>query len=106
MGYAIVGGVGLAVGLSLLWWALRERSARHKAERAADKARRGERLAAGRAKSNAAIADRLSSQLNRLERQVKAQRTRLAAVKDLLEKHGTMPLIKAWLDEEGKGGEI
>ena len=36
MGYVITGGIGLAIGIGLLIWALRERSLRHDAHRSED----------------------------------------------------------------------
>jgi uncharacterized protein HemX len=106
MWYAIIGGAGLAVGLGLLIWGLRERRKRHEAERAADEARRKEAEAAALADANAGAAKNLQGQLDRMELQVEYQRKRLSEARKLLAEKAPLKTIKEWLDEEGQGGEI
>jgi len=106
MWYAIVGGAGLLIGLGLLIWGLRERSKRHEAERAMDKALAAEKAMAALASANAKAAGELQEQIERLEGQITAQRERLAAARKILVEKAPMPVIKEWLDQEGEGGEI
>jgi uncharacterized protein HemX len=106
MWYAIIAAVFLSVGIGLMIWALRERTKRHEAERAADKALAAEESMAILAKANAEAAGLLTNQVGRLEGQLEAQRKRLAEARKLLAEKAPMPVIKAWLDDEGKGGEL
>lgn len=106
MGYAIVGGIGLLVGIGLMIWGLRERSKRHEAERAADKAKAAEKEALALAEANAGAAGLLQGQLSRLEGQVAAQRERIGELRKLVADKAPMPLIKEWIDKEGEGGEL
>lgn len=104
MWYAICLGGGLLVGLTIMIWALTERSARHKAERAADEA-----------KSLAEASDRIAKQnveaVGRLQGDLQAQRDRnavlVAALKEAQErllKCEDPATIRAWLEAELKGG--
>lgn len=106
MGYAITGAAGLLVGIGFLIWALRERSARHKAEKATAVAlsERGEALRV--ADSNIKIVKnvreyniRLSEQVIRLRGQLNETRMRLA-------KAGNPKAIKEWLDKELEAEEL
>ncbi len=106
MWYAIIAAAFLAVGIGLMFWALRERSKRHEAERAADKARAAEKEANDLANANAAAATLLQGQVKRLEAQLEGQRQRLAAARKILVDKAPMPVIKEWLDAEGEGGEL
>jgi hypothetical protein len=106
MGYVIVAGVGLAIGLGLMIWALRERSRRHEAERAADAARKAADESARIADANCTVTARLKVEIKRLTDQIASQRDRLAEARELLKRHGSMNTIKAWLDDEGEGGTI
>lgn len=100
MGYAIVGGIGLVIGISFLIWALRERSSRHEAERAADAARVAatdlrQALSANQValstERDAHDATRLGA--NALRALLDALRVQLRASRD-------PATVKAWLDHE------
>ncbi len=100
MGIAIAGGAGLLLGLGLLWWGLRERSARHKAERAADDAELGRKEAVGVANHNAAQVAEMEKQAVRLSEQAAVLRARLTEVRMLVVQRATVATIKALIDTE------
>ena len=106
MWYAIIAAAFLAVGIGLMIWALRERSARHAAERSADESKSKERAALALASGNAAAAERLHGKFVQLEGQVAAQRDRISELRKLIADKAPMPVIKEWLDQEGEGGEL
>lgn len=104
MWYAISLGGGLLVGLALMVWGLSERAARHKAERAADEAKGKEEAAIALAKQNFDVVGKLQGDL-------KAQHDRNAVLTAMLQEAQERLLkcddpkaIKAWLDDELKGG--
>jgi hypothetical protein len=106
MWYAIIAAVFLAVGIGLMVWALRERSKRHKAERAMDKALAAEKAVSIIAEQNATRAAVLDKQNERLDEQLSLIRDRLRIERERLAKSGDPTAIKAWLDEELEGGEV
>lgn len=104
MWYAISLGGGLLVGLAIMIWALTERSARHRAERAADEARSREEAAGRIAKQNA-------DAVQRSQEDLRAQRDRnavlVAALKEAQErllKCEDPKAVRDWLEAELKGG--
>jgi hypothetical protein len=102
MGYAIVGGIGLLLGIALLIWALRERSKRHGAESSLKDAQvkrvEAERIAG----VNLAHAKELEAQAQRLNDQIEVQRGRLTECRGRLAEGGSPAAIKDWLDSELK----
>jgi len=106
MGYAIVGGIGLFVGIGLMIWALRERSKRHEAERKADKAQQ-ERADFERAvKHNAQVAVNAEAETKRVERELDGVRLQLSEVRKRLAQCGDPKAVKAWLDDELKEEDL
>jgi predicted nucleic acid-binding Zn-ribbon protein len=106
MGYAIVGGLGILLGLGLMIWALRERAARHEAERATDKAVKERDTASRIADANRAQALKLDKERRRLEMQIGALRIRLDEAWESLAKSGDPKAVKDWLDKELSAEEI
>lgn len=106
MGYAIVGGVGLLVGIGLMIWALRERSKRHEAERKADAAEAAATAARKLSADNAAAAQNLEMQHGRMSEQLQILRSALQEARRRLAESGDPEAVKAWLDEELKGGAV
>ena len=102
MGYVIVGGIGLLLGIALLIWALRERSKRHGAESTLKdeqvKRAEAERIAG----VNLARASEMEAQSRRLDAQLIAQRGRLNECRGRLAEGGSPEAIKDWLDSELK----
>ena len=106
MWYVIVAGVGVALGISLLVWALSERSKRSKAEKLA--------LARG------SVIEKMSAQLKqrdiriavqrgdakRQEEQIEVLRATLGVLRKKLVDCRDPATIKAWLDEELTGGTV
>jgi hypothetical protein len=100
MGYAIVGGIGLAVGLGLMVWALLERKKRSQAELAL-KDERVKRIEAQRiADANRARVTELSENVAKLDAQLFVQRQRISECRERLAEGGTPAAIKRWLDSE------
>ena len=100
MGYAIVGGIGLAVGLGLMFWALIERKKRNQAELAL-KDERVKRIEAQRiADENRARVNELSENVGKLNAQLAVQRQRIGECRERLAEGGTPAAIKSWLDSE------
>jgi alkanesulfonate monooxygenase SsuD/methylene tetrahydromethanopterin reductase-like flavin-dependent oxidoreductase (luciferase family) len=106
MWYAITGGSGLLLGLGLLIWGLRERSKRHAAERAADKARAERLRYENAAKHSAKIAAEAESEAARVNNQFAALRQRLAGMRERLARCGDPDEIRAWLDDEMKAEDL
>ena len=100
MWYAIVGGLGLAVGLGLMIWALRERNARLAAERAADRSDKDRLVAVDVANANAAQASELAEANKRIEAEVALLRGRLNEARVRLAETGDPKAVKGWLDSE------
>jgi hypothetical protein len=104
--YVISIGSGLAIGLSLLIWGLRERSLRHKAE-----------LAREKLKSETVRLDRLGKDLevrvHALQGSLMAERTAcgnlravLAAARERLIACNDPQTIKVWLDGEMRDSDV
>lgn len=106
MWYAITGVAGLLLGVGFLIWALNERSARHKAERAADEATASEQLARRRARANATAAAAANQFAKNLNDQVSALRGRLDEARTRLAQCGDPEAIKDWLDAELAAEEL
>lgn len=106
MGYAIVGGAGLCVGIGLMIWALSERSKRHKAERAADDAKAGKEKMRKMAMQNAVVTEGLRAACQRTDKQLEVLRQRLKETRTRLAQTGDPEAVKAWLDDELKGGPV
>lgn len=106
MWYAIIGGAGLALGLSLMAWALSERSKRHRAERIADERKRKEQEALDLAEAANRAVDALEKQCARREGQLQHVRQRLTDTRNLLHKHAPIGMVAKWLDEEGKKKDL
>jgi hypothetical protein len=102
MGIAIAAGAGLLLGLGLLVWGLRERSKRHTAERAADKAESLRAQAADAANHNATRAVEMEDQAVRLTAQLDTLRGRLAEVRELVVDKAPIETVKALIDTESK----
>ena len=106
MGYAIVGGSGLALGLGLMIWALVERGRRNKAAlEAKDAVVRQEeyrRIADG----NRERVVELERQIGKVDLELAAVRGKLAEARDRLAKCGDPQTVKDWLDRELEGGEV
>jgi len=106
MGYAIVGGIGLAVGLGLMIWMLLERKKRHAAEREADQ------QAALRAQSdriagqNALAVSAAKAETDRARAELQIVREKLKEAYDRLVRCEDPQTIQSWLDAELKGGVI
>jgi hypothetical protein len=103
MWYAIIGAAGLALGLGLMIWALRERSKRHAAEKQAIEALDREGKATRVAADNARAAKDVEAYNTRLEAQVNQLRDRLDAARLILGERGSDVAVKKWLDEELEG---
>lgn len=106
MWYVITAGAGLALGLGLLIWGLRERSKRHTAERALDLALAAEVNARRIADQNAVRADVLENHSQRLDEELGLLRARLKVAYERLVKTNDPEAIRSWLDDELKGGEV
>jgi uncharacterized protein HemX len=106
MGYVIVAGAGLAVGLGLMIWALTERGKRHEAERKADEAEHREQAQRELANQNASAAQNLEMQHGRMSEQLSVLRKALEEARTRLAESGDPEAVKTWLDEELKGGEV
>jgi len=102
MGIAIAAGAGLLLGLGLLIWGLRERSARHTAERRADAAERLRDQAVDTANHNAARAVEMENQALRLTKQLETVQGRLTEVRELVADKAPLETVKALLETEGK----
>ncbi len=100
MGYIISGGVGLAVGLALLVWALHERSSRNAADRRADESERARLVADEIAENNVKIAEATLEDLHHeLGASLKLQ-DEMNRLRDLLVRAGNPEAIEEWLDKE------
>lgn len=106
MGYVIVAGVGLALGIGLMIWALSERSKRHAAERKADEEKTKADSTRQLAARNAAVAQNLEMQHTRLKEELQILRTALQKTQKRLAKTGDPKAVAAWLDDELKGGPV
>lgn len=102
MGYAIVGGCGVALGLSLMIWALRERQKRYAAERLADTAGKRRAEAQRLADSAASAASMLQAQVERLESALDDKRRELQAARQALAENAPIHVVEKWLDDEGE----
>jgi len=93
-------GTGLLLGLGLLIWGLRERSARHEAERKA--AFEAARALGWRHQSeqHAKIAQQLDDSTQRVHLQLDQSVARLASVRERLAQCSDPQVIKEWLDDE------
>jgi hypothetical protein len=100
MWYIIIGGIGLAIGLGLMVWALRERSARHVAEQRAIESDMFRRTAETIANANKERCEELEKQMHQTNQQLGSMRGRLNEARSLLEKSKDPKLIKTWLDAE------
>jgi len=100
MGYAIVGGAGLIVGLGLMIWALRERTLRHFAERKADEEAAHRARFEAQAVENAEVAQELDSMSKRLMVESETIRSRLEETRIRLAQCGDPKAVKDWLDSE------
>jgi len=100
MWYAIVGGTGLAVGIWLLIWALKERSARHSAERAADAPCLLRAKAEEIAGENVHRVGEPKGQLEAVEIELATLRGRLNEARVRLAECGDPQAVKKWLDDE------
>jgi hypothetical protein len=106
VGYVISIGAGLALGLGLLIWGLRERSKRHAAERRADKAGKEVWAADARALANAKAAGQSEELHQRSAEQVEVLRARLREARERLVQCQDPKAIKDWLDSELEGGTL
>ena len=102
MGIAIAGGIGLAIGLGLLIWALGERGARHAAERTAAEAEALRDKAADTANHNAARAAEMEAQAMRLADVVEQLRRRLRDVREAAAANGSISTVRKLLETEGE----
>lgn len=106
MGIAISAGAGLIMGVALLIWGLRQKNARHAAERSADKAEQERKDAVGVANANSASVARLEEARAKLASEVMVLRDRLGETYNRLAECGDPEDIKAWLDSELKAEEL
>jgi hypothetical protein len=106
MSYAIIGGIGLLLGLGLMIWALRERSLRSDLEKDLNFAKNEQERHRKLACLNADIAAQQTKDLKRLSTQVTYLRSRLGNLRERLVKCRDPETIKEWLDEELKEEEI
>lgn len=105
MWYIFAGVSGVSLGIGMMIWALKERSNKFLAIRAADKAARYRKNAEEVARTNVARAKALEKQLSRNELQLTALRSRLNETRIRLAQCGDPKTIKSWLDHElGKDG--
>lgn len=102
MGIAISGAAGLILGLGLLIWGLKQKNARHAAERSADQAREHQKTAIAAANHNAAQVAELEKRSIRLIDQVEVLRGRLRAVRGVVAQTGDMATIRKLLDSESR----
>ena len=102
MWYAITAGVGVLLGLSLLIWGLREQTARHKAERAADAAATGESSALGHLADARETVNAQALELTRARVQNDAIRKTVDELRKRLVECKDVKTVQEWLDEELK----
>lgn len=100
MGYAITGGTGLLLGVAALIWGLRERSARHAAEREAAAERVSRKAAEVIARQNVDAIEAFKAALVRISTVNKTLTQRLTGARERLVRCQDPQTIKAWLDEE------
>lgn len=105
-GVVITAAAFLAVGLSLMVWALRERSKRHEAEKATVQARVKEDEHRRLAAKNAGTVQNLEMQHGRMSEELTILRTALEKARKLLAESGDPETVKAFLDEQLKGGPV
>ena len=98
MWYAILLGLGLALGLAMMIWALRERTARQAAETKAAEATKYREIAEGVAKDNAVAVDKTKEELQRYKDLVVELYKEIERLKGLLLK-GDPEAIKEWLKD-------
>lgn len=106
MGYLITAGAGVLLGLGLMIWALRERRARHTAERQADKAIQSANKSDEIAKGNARAAQKAGEYAKKLEQENVALRQRLNRARSRLVQLKDPQAIRAWLDAELESEEV
>lgn len=101
MGIAISAGAGLLLGLGLMIWGWRERSARHQAERAMVQAGIERLAAVNLANHNHKRAGELEAEVVRRDEHLHVLRERLAAVREQVVLRATTETLKALIDAEG-----
>lgn len=106
MWYAIVAGSGLAVGLSLMVWALRERSARFAAQREAIRQVGLRHRFELQAETNARVSGELEEQVARLERQARVATMQLESARRRLVACRDPKAVLSWLDSELKPPKV
>jgi len=100
MGYAITGGAGLLVGLALMIWALRERSAKAVAEQAERKAVAQCKLFEEAVYRHGASIVGLTDNLDAANSQIGVLRKRLEEARDRLIAREDPETLREWLDAE------
>ena len=100
MWYALTGGAGILLGLGLLIWGLRERSARYNAERKADKQQARADDCERAATANARVAKENEDWAKRVENQATALKESLTQTRELLKRCQDPKIIREWLDSE------
>lgn len=98
MWYAILLGLGLVLGLTMMVWALRERSSRQAAETKASEATKYREIAEGVAKENSAAVDKAKAELYKYKELVLELYKEIDRLKNLLLK-GDSETIKEWLKD-------
>ena len=104
MWYVICLGAGLAVGLALMVWALAERSAKQKAERAADEAKSKEAAAVEAARQNLNVVEKLQGELTTQHNRNAVLTAALREAQSRLLRCDDPKAIQDWLADELKGG--
>jgi len=102
MGYAIVGGIGLLIGLALLVWGLRERSSRHTAERRADASLAQEKMLRAALRVNSETMRMEQKQRKQAQIAADGNRMIIEQLRSRLRLCTDPSTVRKWLDNELK----
>ncbi len=100
MWYAIIGGIGLAIGIGLLIWALKERSARYNAEKEYLKCDLKNKLLERQNKDLNTIVQKHKDNEERLDKQIVVLKKTIDNLRERLVLCQDPQTIVDWLDNE------